>query len=405
MILTIAVRNLLHRPLRSITSWLLLTCASGMLALLLLVQAQAGRQFEQNVAGIDMVLGAKGSPLQLILSSVYHIDAPTGNIPLREAQPWMQHPMVRAAIPLSLGDSYQGFRIVGTTPDYIRHYGGQMAQGRMFRHSMEAVLGSAVAARYHLGIGDRFNGMHGLGAEGHVHEGHPYTVSGILAPAGNVLDQVILTSLNSVWDIHDHHHQEEEEHHTEAGEPASDSARQVTAVLLQFRNPMAQLQLPRWINTHTRLQAAVPAIEVNRLLSLMGSGIQLLRLIGWLLMALAACSIFFMLLQSLQERRYELALLRSLGAGRARLLALVLTEAALLGVAGIAGGYLLSRGILAALQPGLAQQFHYVLQHWWQPGAGEAGIALLVLLVCLLAALLPGIRAFRLNISKTLSHA
>jgi len=404
MTLGIAVRNLLHRPLRSITSWLLLTCAAGMLALLLLVQAQAARQFEQHVAGIDMVLGAKGSPLQLILSSVYHIDAPTGNISLQEAQPWMQHPMVRAAIPLSLGDSYHGFRIVGTTPAYIHHYGGHMAQGRMFRHSMEAVLGSAVAERYHLRIGSRFNGMHGLGAEGHVHEGHPYTVSGILAPAGNVLDQVILTSLSSVWDIHAHH-KEHREHREEAGEHANNSTRQVTAVLLQFRNPMAQLQLPRWINTHTRLQAAVPAIEVNRLLSLMGSGIQLLRMIGWLLMALAACSIFLMLLQSLQERRYELALLRSLGAGRVQLLALVLTEAALLGLAGIAGGYLLSRGILAALQPGLAQQFHYVLQHWWQPGPGEGGIALLVLLVCLLAALLPGIRAFRLNISKTLSHA
>ena len=404
MILKIALRNLLHRPLRSLTSWLLLTCASGMLALLLLVQAQAGHQFEQDVAGIDMVLGAKGSPLQLILSTVYHADAPTGNISLREAQRWMRHPMVRSAIPLSLGDSYQGFRIVGTTPDYIKHYNGQLSSGRLFRQSMEVVVGSVVAQRQHLHIGSRFNGMHGLGATGHVHEGHPYTVSGILAPADNVLDQLVITSINSVWDIHAHHDEDNEPATGDSESLMTDTSREVTAVLLQFRNPMAQLQFPRWINEQTNMQAAVPAIEVNRLLSLMGSGIQLLRIIGWLLMALAACSIFLMLLQSLEERRYELALLRSLGAGRMQLLSLLLLEAAILGLAGIGSGYVLSRVILGIIQPCIAQQYHYAIRHWWQPGPAEGGLALLIWIICLAAGLLPGIRAFRLNISKTLAH-
>lgn len=401
MILKIAINNLRRRPLRSLTSWLLLTCGTGMLALLLLVQAQAGAQFEKNVAGIDMVLGAKGSPLQLILSAVYHIDAPTGNIPLSEAEKWMHHPLVKLAIPLALGDSYQGFRIAGTTPDYIKKYGGRLARGRTFNTSMEVVLGSAVARRSGLVIGSRFNGMHGLGTEGHVHEGHPYTVAGILAPAGNVLDQLILTSVNSVWDIHAHHHNDGDHDHDEA----HDSSRQLTAVLLQFNNPVAQLQFPRLINEQTNMQAAVPAIEVNRLLSLMGSGIELLRMIGWLLMALGGCSVFFMLLQSLQERRYELALLRSMGARRWQLLALVLLEAALLGLAGILGGYLLSRTVLGILQGSLQQQYHYTLDSWWIPAAREGALALLVWLICLLAALLPGIRAFGLNISKTLSHA
>ncbi len=399
MIVKIAFRNLLHRPLRSLPSWLLLTCASGMLALLLLVQAQAGRQFEDNVAGIDMVLGAKGSPLQLILSTVYHADAPTGNIRLQEAQRWMQHPMVRQAIPLALGDSYNGFRIIGTTPAYIQHYGGQLASGRLFQSSMEVVAGSLVAQRNHLHIGSQFNGMHGLGAAGHVHEGQPYIVTGILSPADNVLDQLIITSVNSVWDIHAHHDDDDGD-----AAPASDTSRQITAVLLQFRSPMAQLQFPRWINEHTNMQAAVPAIEVNRLLSLMGSGIQLLRIIGWLLMALAVSSIFFMLLQSLEERRYELALLRSMGAQRLQLLSLLLLEAAFLGLAGIISGYLLSRAIMGMIQPGISQQFHYTMRHWWQPGYAEGGLALLTWFICLVAGLLPGIRAFRLNISKTLAH-
>ncbi|ASZ10141.1 ABC transporter permease [Chitinophaga pendula] len=404
MIGKIALSNLRYRPLPAISSWLLISCSTGMLALLLLLQQQTGKQLEENAAGVDMVLGAKGSPLQLVLSAVYQADAPTGNISLDSASKWMHHPFVKTAIPLAMGDNYKGFRIVGSNTQYIRHFDGQLQSGRLFAKPMEAVIGSNVAQRTHLHPDDHFAGSHGLAGEGEEHTEHPYQVTGVLQPTGTLLDQLIITSISSVWHIHaahDHHHAHKEE---TADVPASDD-RQITAVLLQYNTPLAQLQLPRIINSQTAMQAAVPAIEINRLLSLMGIGIDTLRLFAWLLMGLGACSLFLLLFQSIQQRRYELALLRSMGASPVALLQLVLTEASLLAVAGILSGYLLSRLALLALQPVLQHKWHYETSLLWQPASQELILALAAWLICLLAAVIPGMMAFRLNISKTLSHA
>lgn len=403
MILRIAFKNLLHKPLYAVLCWLLLACSTAVLLLLITLRRQATEQLEKQIDGVDMVLGAKGSPLQLILSSVYNIDAPTGNIYLEEAQRFMQHPLVESAIPVSLGDSYMGYRIIGTTDAYLKKYNLQPASGKVFSKAMEVVVGATVAQRSQLKIGSKFAGTHGLGEKGHVHEEHSYVVTGILPATGLSVDQLILTSLQSVWEIHGTHeeHQEHEEHetHEETVRP------QITAVLLKFKNPLAQLQLPRMVNEHTNMQAAVPAIEINRLQSLMGSGTAVLRILGWLLAALAACSIFVMLVQGTYERRYELALLRSMGYGRGKLLALVLAEAAILGITGIFGGFLLSRLSGWFLQHEVFSHYHLNFSGAWKITPADMITAVAILAACLLAALFPAIRAFRLNISKTLANA
>lgn len=404
MIGKIAFSNLRYRPLPAISSWLLIGCSTGMLTLLLLLQQQTGRQLEKNATGIDMVLGAKGSPLQLVLSAVYHADAPTGNISLDSASKWMHHPFVKTAIPLAIGDNYKGFRIVGSNLEYIRHFDGQLLSGRLFTKPMEAVIGNSVAQRMHLHLQDRFASTHGLSGAGEEHTDHHYLVTGILQPTGTILDQLIITSVSSVWEIHaghDHHHDEE----APTGQGSAFDNHQITAVLLQYNTPLAQLQLPRIINSQTSMQAAVPAIEINRLLSLMGIGIDTLRIFAWLLMGLGACSLFLLLFQSIQQRRYELALLRSMGASPATLLQLVMTEASLLAAAGIISGYLLSRLALLSLQPVLQHKWHYQTGLLWWPAPHELILALAAWIICLLAAFIPGMIAFRLNISKTLSHA
>lgn len=509
MILRIAFKNLLHKPLYATLCWLLLACSTAVLLMLIALSRQAKEQLEKQIDGVDLVLGAKGSPLQLILSSVYNLDAPTGNINLAEAQRFMQHPMVESAIPLSLGDSYKGYRIVGTTPAYLDKYKVKPAAGRVFTASMEVVIGATVAERAGLKIGSRFAGTHGLEEKGHVHEEHSYVVVGVLPVTGLAIDQVILTPLESVWAIHEtvrHHedgdHAEEEHQHdakdSHAGEahengagiaaakdghandahkhdadnankannetPATEThqhdaednqtneahkhdadnadadgshatdeapqtgthqhgtkahendaiaghqqypanAKQITAVLIKFRSPLAQLQFPRMINENTNMQAAVPAIEVNRLQSLMGSGAEVLRILGWLLAGLAACSIFVMLVQGTHERRYELALLRSMGCGRGKLLGLVLSEALILALAGIFGGFLLSRLSLWLLQQEVFTNYHLNFSGLWKISATDMVTAAAILAACLLAALFPAIRAFRLNISKTLANA
>ena len=216
------------------------------------------------------MVGAKGSPLQLILAGVFHIDVPAGNIPLQEVQALQKNPLVAQVIPLSLGDSYQGFRIVGTTPDYVAHYEATLAEGALWQQPMDAVLGASVARGIvkadHAGaplVGATFIGSHGLGGSGgggHAHGNHPYRVNGVLAPCGCVLDRLILTSTESVWMVHE----------TATATDAEDleilkEEREVTVALVRYRTPMAAITLPRQINADTALQAAAPAIEVTRL--------------------------------------------------------------------------------------------------------------------------------------------
>ncbi|WP_343700706.1 FtsX-like permease family protein [Chitinophaga sp.] len=446
MILRIAFKNLLHKPLYAGLCWLLLACSTAVLLLLVALNRQAKEQLEKQIAGVDMVLGAKGSPLQLILSSVYNLDAPTGNIYLRDAQRFMQHPLVEYAIPVSLGDSYRGYRIIGTTHAYLDKYKLKPAAGTVFNKPMEVVIGATVAKRAGLALGDSFAGTHGLGEKGHVHDEHQYVVKGILPATGLSLDQLILTPLESVWAIHEtkvqireedehehaentgneqddyhaaHHHDHGEagtdphgEHSHEHANQASQESNgqlspttQITAVLMKFKNPLAQLQLPRMINENTNMQAAVPAIEINRLQSLLGSGTEVLRILGWLLAALAACSIFVMLVQGTHERRYELALLRSMGCRRGKLLGLVLAEAAILGIAGILGGFLLGRLAGWFLQQQVFTRYHLNFSGSWRLTQADMLTAAAILAACLLAAGFPAIRAFRLNISKTLANA
>lgn len=399
MILRIGFKNLLHKPLYAVLCWLLLACSTAVLLLLITLSRQAKEQLEKQINGVDMVLGAKGSPLQLILSSVYNIDAPTGNIYLREAERFMQHPLVESAIPVSLGDSYMGYRIIGTTDGYLKKYNLQPASGKVFSIGMEVVIGATVAQRSQLKIGSKFAGTHGLGEKGHVHEEHSYVVTGILPPTGLSVDQLILTPLQSVWEIHETHHEEHEEHEEQQAQ------QQITAVLIKFKSPLAQLQMPRMINENTSMQAAVPAIEINRLQSLMGSGTAVLRILGWLLAALATCSIFVMLVQGTHERRYELALLRSMGWARGKLLGLVLAEAAILGMAGILSGFLLSRLSGWFLQQEVFSHYHLNFSGAWKITPADMITGMAILTACLLAALFPAIRAFRLNISKTLANA
>lgn len=404
MILRIAYKNLLHKPLYATLCWLLLACSTAVLLMLIALSRQAKEQLEKQIEGVDMVLGAKGSPLQLILSSVYNVDAPTGNIYLQDAQRFMQHPMIASAIPVSLGDSYKGYRIIGTTPAYVDKYNIHPA-GRMFSAPMEVVIGATVAERGGLKIGSKFAGTHGLEEKGEVHEGKEYVVTGILPSTGLSIDQVVLTPLESVWAMHEGAKHHEEEEHDEEEHEEVPAQQQITAVLIKFRSPLAQLQMPRMINENTTMQASVPAIEVNRLQSLMGSGTEVLRILGWLLAGLATCSIFVMLVQGTHERRYELALLRSMGSGRFRLLALVLSEAGMLAVAGIMGGFMLSRLSLWLLQQKVFSSYHLSFSGLWEIAKADVITAAAILAACLLAALFPAIRAFRLNISKTLANA
>src|SRR5918995_6948073 len=190
------------RALNAALNLVLLALGVGMIVLLLLFSAQLEDRLTRDARGIDLVIGGKGSPLQLVLSSIYHVDFPTGNIPLAEAGRWAGHPLVAEAIPLALGDSLAGFRIVGTEHAYAAHYGAEPAAGRLWQEPFEATLGALVAANTGLGVGERFVGSHGLAPGGPAHGEHSYTVVGVLEPTASVLDRLGLTPIESVWLVH-----------------------------------------------------------------------------------------------------------------------------------------------------------------------------------------------------------
>ncbi|MEO0340775.1 MAG: ABC transporter permease, partial [Bacteroidota bacterium] len=152
----IAWKNIVYKPLNTALCVSLLLFGVGIISLLLLIQHQLEQKFDRDLKDIDLVMGAKGSPLQLVLSSVYHLDAPTGNIQFAEARKIMEAPMVQEAIPLAYGDSYRGFRILGTTEAYLNKYDAQLQEGRLFKVAMEATIGMDIAQKTGLKVGDTF---------------------------------------------------------------------------------------------------------------------------------------------------------------------------------------------------------------------------------------------------------
>ena len=440
MITRIAWKNIWFKPLNTALSIILLTASVAIITLLILLQEQFERKFSDNIDGIDLVLGAKGSPLQLILSSVYQVDAPTGNIDYAEAKTWMKNPMVKTAIPLAFGDNYRGFRIVGTTQDYLKKFNAQIAEGKSFERNFEVVLGSEVASKMSLKIGDKFFGSHGDAEEGEVHEHQSYTVVGIATPTDKVVDNLILSNIPSVWAMHDHGHAEGEEGHDhdhghEAAEEAhdhdhdhhehgeadehhdhdhahaheepviSEEGKEITSVLIEFKGPIGVAVWPRLIAQNTDMQAASPAIEINRLFTLFGIGLDALQYMAYGIMLISGISIFIALYNTLKERKYEFALLRVNGASRLQLLALVLIESLLLCVTGFVFGTIVGRIALAFISGSSEAEFKMSfnpLEFVWEK---EGYLLLLTIFVGILAAVIPAIKAYGLNISKTLANA
>ncbi len=400
-LLTLSLAYLRARALSTALNLLLLALGVGSIVVLLLFSAQLEDRLTRDARGIDLVVGAKGSPLQLILSSIYHVDVPTGNIPLTEAEALKRHPLVGIAIPLALGDGYHGFRIVGTEPTYPEHYGARVAEGRLWERALEATIGAGVAAATGLSVGSTFVGVHGVAGEGAAHGESPYRVVGILAPTGTVLDRLILTAIESVWLVHEEH---QDERHDDEGHAAGEAEeeREITAFLIRYSSPLAAVTLPRLVNSRSALQAASPAFETARLLTLVGVGLDTLRGFGLLLIGTAALGVFVALYNAMQERRYDLALMRSLGATRGILFRQVLLEGLILAVSGTVLGVALGHGaaeLLGRLLPearamglsGLA----WLHAEWYLLGlAGAVGIV---------AGVLPALQAYRTDIAVILA--
>ncbi len=393
------------RPLTTVLNVFLLALGVSVITVLVIFTNQLQEKITANSKGVDLVVGAKGSPLQLILCSVFHIDFPTGNIRLSEAERIAQNRLVKKAIPLALGDSYLGFRIVGTNKDYADLYHAELDAGNWWSKSLEVTVGAVVAEQLRLTLGASFVSAHGLTPNGHAHEQHHYIVTGILKRSNTILDNLILTNVESIWLAHDLEESTNTPVHPSSLVPsreAGDSTREVTSLLIQYRNPLAVIQLPRYINSKSNLQAAAPAFETARLFSILGVGVDVLRGFAWVLILMSGLSIFIVLYNSMKERRYDLAIMRSMGASRTKLFVSVVLEGSMLTAMGSVVGLLIGHGTLLAFTilvkesaaSGMQAGVFYPVEAWLFVGSIGLGI---------LCSLLPALQAYRTDIHKVLA--
>ncbi len=423
MITKLAWKNIWFKPLNTVLSVILLTSSVAIITTLILVEKQFEEKFSSNIENVDLVLGAQGSPLQLILSSVYQVDTPTGNISFDSAKVWMNHPFVEKAIPLAFGDNYRGYKILGTTTDYLAKYKAKVVDGVLFEKNFEVVVGAEIAQKLNLKVGDEFYGYHGDAEEGEVHDDYAYKIVGIASKTGKVVDNLIVCTIPTVWQMH-HEHEENPAHgeeghihvegehdhdhdheHEEADLTIDEPNMEITAVLLKIRNQMAKLTWQRVIPQNTKMQAVSPAFEVNRLFGLFGIGVTALQYLAYGIMLISGISIFIALYTTLKEREGEFALLRVNGARRFQLLQIVMIESLLLCVVGFVFGSLLGRVALSMLSNASEADFKMSFDPYtflWQK---EGVLFVVTLLVGCIAALIPAIKAYRLNISKTLANA
>ncbi|MCF2875767.1 MULTISPECIES: ABC transporter permease [unclassified Tenacibaculum] len=315
----ISIENIKSKPLYTILS--VFSLALSIVLLLGTQQLKSSFEFQRknNLGKIDLVIGAKGSPLQLVLASVLHVDNPTGNILFREVKQITNSPLIKKAVPISYGDNYKGYRIVGTTNEFTTLYNAGLAKGAQIKNTFEVILGATVAEKLDLDIGDTFLSSHGLIENDIESHDEKYTIVGVLEQTDKVIDRLLLTSLESIWDAHDHgneHHEHEE----------IEEDKEITSLLVSFKNPTAFLTFPRKINKQTNLQAALPVYELDRLYEYTGIGLKTITWIAYLILILSGITIFISLYKIIKERAFDLALFRSFGATIYQLIKIVAYE-------------------------------------------------------------------------------
>ena len=351
------------------------------------------------VGAVDLIVGARTAPEQLLLATVFHYGALSTPLPRSTEAHLAAHPAVRFALPLSLGDSVAGLPVVGTVPAYFAHLGtppeGALAfqAGAPFTSDEEVVLGAEAARRLGKDLGDALTLSHGLGAQSFLEHGdHPLQVVGILAPTGTPLDQRVLVSLEALHAAHDG---------VASGAPEGEN---ISALLLGLAPRAAALGLAAQLNRNEDppLTAALPALTLAGLLRWLGAGEAVLRVLSIFVMVVALAGMLAMMLASLEQRRREMAVLRALGAGFGTLLALLLAEALILTFLAIGLGLGLVHGGLALAAPTLQSATGLALQDLG-PTPGEGLLALGALALATPAGLLPAWLAARRALMDGLS--
>jgi putative ABC transport system permease protein len=399
--LKLALTYLRSRPLITVLTVASVALGLALATIVLMLSHQTQQMLSTETSRWDMVVGAKGSPLQLVLNSMYYLDQPTGNVNISVWQHLQTDASVETILPLNMGDSYLGWHIVGTVPAFFdgRHAvsgGSLLASGRLFAKPFEVVVGASVAAQQQLHLGQQIISSHGWMKSDDFHTQFPYTVVGILAPTGSNVDRAVYTDYHSAWIVHAHPDADEKV------VPGHDPTHEVTALLVRLRMPARRFMLIQDINLHQPAMAASPVEEINNLAMLLIAPLQsVLLFVAYLVVVVSALSILISLYLTIFQRRRDIAILRSLGATQGDIFRLITLEAAMLSGVGVLVGWLLGHGLVVFAAPAISARFGFTLTGWLvQPVELTIVCSVWVLGIC--AGLLPAVMAYRLPVADTL---
>ncbi|MCB9229361.1 MAG: ABC transporter permease [Deltaproteobacteria bacterium] len=378
------------------------------------IREGARESFNNTVSGTDLIVGARTGPVQLLLYSVFHMGNPPNNLSWHSYQTFSQHPEVAWTVPLSLGDSHRGFRVVGTDEQFFRYFRyGQEKQpefcnGQRFISADDVVIGSDVAKKFSYQLGMKIILSHGISdVSFHDHDDTPFRVSGILCKTGTPVDRSLFVNLAGLDAIHhdmDHSHGASSGHHHHHHDKEDIQPSSVSAMLIGLRSRTTVFHVQREINHYTQeaLTALMPAMTLSELWDIIGIAEVAMFIVSLFVVFAGILGMLSSLLTTLNERRRELAIIRSLGASPADLFLLLLSESLLLGLGGCLMGMLL---VYVALWI-----FHPLAESWWGlsipvhlPNMTDALILGGVLLLSTIAGCLPGLKAYRQSLSDGLT--
>jgi putative ABC transport system permease protein len=411
MIVALAIKSLRNRKFTAGLTVVSIALAVALLLGVERIRSESRESFAATVSGTDLIVGARGSPVHLLLYSVFRIGNPTNNLRWESYRAIAQRPEVAWTIPLSLGDSHRGFRVLGTTPDYFEHFrfgGGrklELAQGKSFEDAHDAVLGADVAAKLGYKPGESIVIAHGSGEVSFsLHEEQPFKVAGVLARTGTPVDRTVHVTLDGLDAVH----ADDEDSFDplaaalrgagEGAEPTGERA--ISAFLVGLKSRPAALGMQRTINEYSGepLTAILPGVALQEVWEIVGGVEKTLFAVSALAVIVGLAGMLVALLTSLSERRREMAILRSVGARPTHVFGLILGEAAFLTLLGIALGVAaLYLGLIAG-RPWLGSRLGLFIAVGW-PSSHEFGLIILVAAAGVLIGLVPAYRIYRYSLA------
>mgnify|MGYP000674907715 CR=1 FL=1 len=403
MLVKVAVASLFNRRLSALLTILAITVSTFVFLSVEHIRSQAKTSFSRTVSGVDLIVGPRAGQLNLLLATVFRVGSVQNSISMASVNGLAQNKLVKWSVPIALGDSHKGFRVLGTTAAYFEHFkfGNKQpldfALGQAFNQNNEMVLGADIAKKLGYGIGSEVVLSHGVGVTSFSHhEQYPFVVSGILERTGTPVDQTLHVSLMGMHLMHEPEHSSHHDEH---------ETQQVSALLLGLKAKFATLVMQQQINKmkHEPLMAIVPGVALSELWRILGSVETILRIISLLVLVAAMLGMSTMLLASMRERKKEIAILRAMGAGPGFIFTLIESEVAILTLLGVLGAYVLLFVGIYFLSPVLASQYGVFLQLKFEPWV-TAQTIMTILGLALTIGLVPAVSAYRQSLQAGLSQ-